>query len=101
MLKLRQREFVEAARAYGASTLRIVFKHCLVNGLTPWLTLSPFMLSGLISTLAALDYLGFGLPPPTPSWGSCLIRRNSTFASPGGWPSSQPGPCLSRSWCST
>ena len=79
MLKLRQREFVEAARAYGASTLRIVFKHCLVNGLTPWLTLSPFMLSGLISTLAALDYLGFGLPPPTPSWGELFNQAQQYF----------------------
>jgi microcin C transport system permease protein len=79
MLKLRQREFVEAARAYGAGTLRIVFKHCLVNGLTPWLTLSPFMLSGLISTLAALDYLGFGLPPPTPSWGELFSQAQQYF----------------------
>lgn len=79
MLKLRQREFVEAARAYGASTLRIVCKHCLVNALTPWLTLSPFMLSGLISTLAALDYLGFGLPPPTPSWGELFHQAQQYF----------------------
>jgi microcin C transport system permease protein len=79
MLKLRQREFVEAARAYGASTRRIIFKHCLVNGLTPWLTLSPFMLSGLIATLAALDYLGFGLPPPTPSWGELFNQAQQYF----------------------
>lgn len=79
MLKLRKREFVEAARAYGASTPRIVFKHCLMNGLTPWLTLSPFVLSGLISTLAALDYLGFGLPPPTPSWGELFSQAQRYF----------------------
>lgn len=79
MLKLRRREFVEAARAYGASTPRIMFKHCLVNGLTPWLTISPFLLSGLISTLAALDYLGFGLPPPTPSWGELFSQAQRYF----------------------
>lgn len=79
MLRLRRHEFVEAARAYGASTPRIMFKHCLVNGLTPWLTLSPFLLSGLISTLAALDYLGFGLPPPTPSWGELFSQAQRYF----------------------
>jgi microcin C transport system permease protein len=79
MLRLRKREFVEAARAYGASTPRIMFKHCLVNGLTPWLTMSPFLLSGLISTLAALDYLGFGLPPPTPSWGELFSQAQRYF----------------------
>ena len=79
MLRLRRREFVEAARAYGASTPHIMFKHCLVNGLTPWLTLSPFLLSGLISTLAALDYLGFGLPPPTPSWGELFSQAQRYF----------------------
>lgn len=79
MLRLRNQEFVEAARAYGAGTPRIIFKHCLVNGLTPWLTLSPFLLSGLISTLAALDYLGFGLPPPTPSWGELFSQAQRYF----------------------
>lgn len=79
MLRLKRQEFVEAARAYGAGTSRIVFKHCLVNGLTPWLTMTPFLLSGLISTLASLDYLGFGLPPPTPSWGELFNQAQQYF----------------------
>ncbi len=79
LLRLRRREFVEGARAYGASTPRLMFKHCLPNALTPWLTLSPFLLSGLISTLAALDYLGFGLPPPTPSWGELFSQAQKHF----------------------
>ena len=79
MLRLRRREFVEAARAYGVSTPRIMFKHCLANGLTPWLTMSPFLLSGLIATLASLDYLGFGLPPPTPSWGELFNQAQQYF----------------------
>ena len=78
-LKLRKREFVEAARAVGASRARLIFKHILPNSLTPWITLSPFMIAGYISTLAALDFLGFGLPAPTPSWGELLNQALKNF----------------------
>ena len=72
VLSLRQREFVEAARAAGSGHLRIIFLHILPNALTPILTLTPFTVSGGIATLAVLDYLGFGLAPPTPSLGELL-----------------------------
>ncbi len=81
-LKLRSREFVEAAKAMGSSRARIVFKHILPNALGPIITFSPFVIAGGISALAALDYLGFGLPPPTPSWGELFgqAQRNFTIA---------------------
>lgn len=78
-LKLRKREFVEAAVAMGASSGRVIFKHVLPNSLTPWLTLSPFMVAGAISGLATLDYLGYGLPAPTPSWGELLGQAQKHF----------------------
>ncbi len=78
-LKLRKREFVESARSLGLSEVRIIFKHILPNALTPLLTFSPFTIAGNIYSLAALDYLGFGLPPPTPSWGELLQQANNNF----------------------
>jgi microcin C transport system permease protein len=71
-LRLRRQPFVDAARCLGLSAPRIIFRHILPNALVPVLTFFPFMLVGAIGSLAALDYLGFGLPPPTPSWGDLL-----------------------------
>jgi microcin C transport system permease protein len=71
-LRLRSRTFVEAARCQGLSAPRIIFSHILPNALTPLITLFPFSLIGAIGSLAALDFLGFGLPPLTPSWGELL-----------------------------
>ena len=73
-LRLRKQPFVEAARCMGVSTRRIIFRHILPNGLVPVITFFPFSLVGAIGSLAALDYLGFGLPPPTPSWGELLFQ---------------------------
>ncbi len=78
-LALRKREFVDVCRVQGMPTLRIIFKHILPNALNPILTFSPFSISGLISVLAILDYLGFGLPPPTPSWGELLLQAEKYF----------------------
>jgi microcin C transport system permease protein len=78
-LKLRRREFVEAARALGASRARQIFRHILPNSLTPWITVSPFLIAGNIAGLAALDFLGFGLPAPTPSWGELLNQALKNF----------------------
>lgn len=78
-LKLRKREFVEAARALGASRSRLIFKHILPNSLTPWITISPFLIAGYVASLAALDFLGYGVPPPTPSWGELLNQALKNF----------------------
>lgn len=71
-LRLRSRTFVEAAKVQGFSPVRIIFGHILPNGLTPLITLFPFLLMGAIGSLAALDFLGFGLPPMTPSCGELM-----------------------------
>ena len=71
-LRLRGRPFVEAARVQGLPSRRIMLRHVLPNALTPLVTLFPFLLVGAIGSLAALDYLGFGLPAGTPSWGELL-----------------------------
>lgn len=78
-LKLRKREFVEAARAQGVSWTRIIFKHILPNALGPIVTFSPFTIAGSIYALASLDYLGLGLPAPTPSWGELFQQANNYF----------------------
>jgi len=73
-LKLRKKPFVEAAKCMGVPGRRIIFRHILPNALVPVITFFPFSLVGAIGSLAALDYLGFGLPPPTPSWGELLFE---------------------------
>lgn len=78
-LKLRKLEFVEAARGLGVPTRKIIFKHVLPNALTPIVTFSPFAIAAGITGLAALDYLGFGLTPPTPSWGELLNQAKKYF----------------------
>ena len=70
--KEKEREYVLAARALGASNARIIFRHIVPNTLAIIVTYAPFAISGGIVALTSLDYLGFGLPPPTPSWGELL-----------------------------
>lgn len=70
--KERAREYVLAARALGATHLRIIFRHIIPNTIAIIVTFAPFSVSGGIVALTSLDYLGFGLPPPTPSWGELL-----------------------------
>jgi len=84
VLSIRKREFVEAARAAGVLNGRIIFTHILPNALTPILTLTPFTVSGGIATLAVLDYLGFGLSPPTPSLGE-LLQQGRVYIQNAVW----------------
>jgi microcin C transport system permease protein len=63
---------VEAARTMGVRGWKIMFHHMLPNALTPIITFLPFDLIGAIGALSALDFLGFGLPAPTPSWGELM-----------------------------
>jgi microcin C transport system permease protein len=70
--KLKNQTYVKAARALGFGSFRIFFRQILPNALTPVITLMPFTVVAGISALTALDFLGFGLMPPTPSWGEIL-----------------------------
>lgn len=81
VLKVRKFDYISAARALGASTRRILFVHVLPNTLTPLITFSPFIISSSIGSLAALDYLGLGLPPPTASIGELLKQGKDNLNS--------------------
>lgn len=70
--KEKEREYVLAAKSLGASNLRIIFRHIIPNTVAIIVTYAPFSVSSGIVTLTSLDYLGFGLPSPTPSWGELL-----------------------------
>ncbi|MBO4620289.1 MAG: ABC transporter permease subunit [Victivallales bacterium] len=76
-LRLRYLPYVEAAKCLGISGWRIAFRHILPNALVPLITFFPFSLVGAIGSLAALDYLGFGLPAPTPSLGELLAQAQT------------------------
>ena len=68
----KSKDYVSAAVSMGQSTWKIMFKHILPNALTPIITFAPFAIISYIFSLVALDFLGFGLQPPTPSWGELL-----------------------------
>ena len=78
--KEKARDYVLAAKALGASDLRIIFRHILPNTVSIIVTNIPFSISGGIVALTSLDYLGFGLPPPTPSWGELLQQAWANFS---------------------
>jgi microcin C transport system permease protein len=68
----KAKDYVGAAIATGVSEPAIMFRHILPNALTPVVSFAPFVIVANISTLVALDFLGFGLPAPTPSWGELI-----------------------------
>jgi len=79
--KEKAREYAMAARAMGASNSRVIFNHILPNTVSIIVTFIPFSIASGIITLTSLDYLGFGLPPPTPSWGELLAQGSSNLES--------------------
>lgn len=80
--KEKGREYVSAARALGAGNVRIVGSHILPNTIAVIVTFIPFSIASGITALTALDYLGFGLPPPTPSWGELLSQGTNQLQAP-------------------
>lgn len=81
-LKEKTRDYVASARLLGAGTGRIIFRHILPNSIAILVTLAPFEVAAIITSLAALDYLGFGLPPEEPSWGRLLHEGTEDFNYP-------------------
>jgi len=90
ILSLREREFVQGARALGAADARIMVKHILPNALVPVLVSATLGVAGAILTESGLSFLGLGVQPPTPSWGNILIdgKANIEIA---WWLSAFPG----------
>ncbi len=77
--KEKERDYTAAAKLVGASTPRIIFKHILPNTISTLVTFAPFTVVGAITSITALDFLGFGLPPPTPSLGELLKQGTATL----------------------
>lgn len=81
-LRGRNFDYVKAARALGLSDWKIMFKHLLPNAMVATITMLPFILSGSLVTLTALDFLGLGLPPGSPSLGELLSQAKSNLQAP-------------------
>jgi microcin C transport system permease protein len=81
-LRGRNFEYIQAARALGVSNAKIMFRHLLPNAMVATMTYLPFILSGSVMTLTALDFLGFGLPPGSPSLGELLSQAKANIQAP-------------------
>ncbi len=81
-LRARNFDYVRAAKALGAGDITIMFKHVLPNAMVATLTFMPFILNHSITTLTALDFLGFGLPPGSPSLGELLNQGKNNLQAP-------------------
>jgi len=81
-LRGRNLDYVRAARALGMLDVRIMLRHILPNAMTTSLTFLPFILAGSVTTLTALDFLGFGLPPGSPSLGELVLQGKNNLIAP-------------------
>jgi microcin C transport system permease protein len=81
-LRARNYDYVKAAKALGLSAPKIMFRHVLPNAMVATLTFMPFILNGSITTLTSLDFLGFGLPPGSPSLGEMLSQGKNNLHAP-------------------
>ena len=79
VFKEKSRDYVASAKVVGASPLRIIFRHLLPNVVSTLVTFAPFTIAAAISSITALDFLGYGLPAPTPSWGELLKQGVSNL----------------------
>ena len=89
-LSLRQREFVEAARALGATDGYLIWRHILPNVLPPVIVVATFSVARTIIAEASLSFLGLGIPPPAPSWGA-MLDEGRNYLTTGWWLALFPG----------
>lgn len=92
-LRLRESDYATAARATGLSDRRIMFRHLLPNSLSPVLVSATFGIAGAILTESALSFLGFGVPPPTASWGE-LLSQSQRYVDRAWWLIIFPGAAI-------
>lgn len=92
-LVLREREFVEAARALGAGGARLMFRHILPNAIGPITVAATLAVGSAIMLESALSFLGFGIQPPVPTWGN-LLNSASSWLSVAPWLAIPPGLCI-------
>jgi microcin C transport system permease protein len=81
-LRARNLEYVRAAKALGVGNVTIMFRHMLPNAMVATLTMLPFVITGTISLLAGLDFLGFGLPSSAPSLGELTLQAKQNLQAP-------------------
>lgn len=89
-LKLRNQEFVQGVKAYGAKAPRIIFRHVLPNALAPVTVAASFGVASAILVESSLSFLGFGVQPPTPSWGD-ILSQSRDFMDIAWWLTLFPG----------
>src|SRR5688500_15933176 len=80
VLKVREYDFVQAAKALGASNMRILFTHILPNSIQPLIVQASLGMAGAVLSEASLSFLGLGIPPPAPSWGTMIEESRNYFA---------------------
>jgi peptide/nickel transport system permease protein/oligopeptide transport system permease protein len=90
ILSVKENEYVDAARAMGASDARIMLRHIMPNAIAPIIVYGTMSIGGAIITEAALSYLGMGVQPPTPSWGGMLSEAKALMV-PAPWLTIWPG----------
>jgi oligopeptide transport system permease protein len=94
VLSLKEKEFIEAARAIGVPTRRIMIRHLFPNTLAPIIVSLAFAIPGAILAEATLSFLGIGIKPPTPTWG-VMINEGFVVFSQSPWPVLLPAFCIS------
>ncbi len=93
VLEVRRLQYVEASECLGASPLRIMFRHILVNIATPIVVVATLNIGGAILSVASLSFLGLGPPPPAPSWGE-MLQVGSEYLTNAPWMSLFPGAAI-------
>ena len=94
VLSLREREFVKLAEIAGASSWRVILKHILPNVLNTTMVLASLTIGVVIIAEASLSFLGVGVPPPEPAWGSMLSDGRSMLMVGDWWLTVFPGLCI-------
>jgi peptide/nickel transport system permease protein len=90
VLSLREREFVQAARAVGSTSSRVIARHVVPNAFAPWLVIATLDMARVIIVESALSFLGLGVPPPTPTWGG-MLADGRVYMSTAWWLATFPG----------
>ncbi len=93
VLEVRNRQFVEAAQCLGASPMRIMFRHILMNAATPIIVVATLNIGAALLSVASLSFLGLGPPPPAPNWGA-MLQTGSEYLTNAPWMSIFPGAAI-------
>ncbi len=93
VLEVKNREYVEASRCLGASSLRVMFRHILINAATPIIVVATLNIGSALLSVASLSFLGLGPPPPAPNWGE-MLQSGAEYLTMAPWISLFPGAAI-------